>query len=96
MSHGVQSPRAIAKAVIEGFVGGIMAKVVLKSTELHLTWMGQRAHATILASQKEVRQQAMAGISEEDYATVIRVLERIVQNLDGESHAEHGKTGRES
>jgi len=53
------------------------------TVEFHLTEEGRRRHGIILATQKEVRQRAMQGISEEDYATVIRVLKRIVSNLEG-------------
>lgn len=49
-----------------------------------LTDEGRRRHRVILAAQKEVRQRAMQGISEEEYATVIRVLQRMVSNLEGE------------
>lgn len=55
------------------------------AAEFHLTEEGRRQHAIILASQKEVRAQAMQGIGEEEYATVIRVLQRIVSNLGGNS-----------
>ena len=52
------------------------------TVEFQLTEEGRRWHSVILAMQKEVRRQAMQGISEEEYATVIRVLERIVSNLE--------------
>lgn len=48
---------------------------------LNLTAEGQDAHAVILAQQQEVRRRAVAGVSREDYATVIRVLQQIVHNL---------------
>lgn len=53
--------------------------------EFQLTEAGQHQHEVILATQKEVRQQAMQGISQEEYASVIRVLQRIVSNLGGNS-----------
>jgi DNA-binding MarR family transcriptional regulator len=46
---------------------------------------GRLKHQIILESQKKVRQRAMQDIGEEDYATVISVLQRIVQNLEGET-----------
>ena len=46
-----------------------------------LTDEGRQRHAVILAAQKEVRLRAMQGISEAEYVTVIRVLQRIVNNL---------------
>jgi DNA-binding MarR family transcriptional regulator len=51
--------------------------------EFQLTKEGQRRHEAIFATQKQVRQRAMAGISEEEYVTVIRVLRQIVSNLGG-------------
>jgi DNA-binding MarR family transcriptional regulator len=52
--------------------------------QFQLTKEGQRRHEAIFATQKEVRQRAMQGISEEEYATVIRVLQQMVTNLSGE------------
>jgi len=53
------------------------------TVEFHLTEEGRRRHGILLATQKEVRQRAMQGISEEKYTMVIRVLKRIVTNLEG-------------
>src|SRR3990172_5372944 len=53
------------------------------TVEFQLTEEGRRRHGIILVAQKEVRRRAMQGISEEEYATVIRVLKRIVTNLEG-------------
>ena len=50
-----------------------------------LTMQGERIYETALASQKEVRQRSMKGISEVDYATTVRVLQLIVENLRDES-----------
>lgn len=46
-----------------------------------LTDQGQRLHQTALALQKEVRQQAVRGVSEADYATTVQVLQQLVKNL---------------
>lgn len=46
-----------------------------------LTEQGRRVHTTALESQTEVRQRAVQGISREDYATTVRVLQRMVENL---------------
>lgn len=46
------------------------------------TGEGQRQHGIVLATQKEVRRRAMQGISQEEYVTVVRVLQRIVSNLE--------------
>ena len=56
-----------------------------KSGDLTLTEKGRAGHAAALEVQGEVRRRASAGISADDYATVLRVLERMVANLeDGE------------
>ena len=54
-----------------------------RAVEFQLTEEGRRRHGVILATQKEVRRRAMQGISEEEYATVIRALQRIVSNSEG-------------
>jgi hypothetical protein len=46
---------------------------------------GRLKHQVILGSQKEIRQRAMQGIREEDYTTVMSVLQRMVENLEGKS-----------
>ncbi len=53
-----------------------------------LSTLGQRTHATALVLQKEVRQQAMRGISEGDYESTIAVLQQIVENLTVEEIAQ--------
>jgi DNA-binding MarR family transcriptional regulator len=52
-----------------------------RPAEFQLTAEGRQHHGTILVTQKEAREQTMQGISEADYATVIRVLQQIVHNL---------------
>ncbi|MGE0040955.1 MAG: MarR family winged helix-turn-helix transcriptional regulator [Vicinamibacterales bacterium] len=49
---------------------------------IHVTPAGRRAHETIHAAQVEVRRRAMDGVDEADYRTVIRVLQRLVANLE--------------
>lgn len=51
------------------------------SGELQLSEAGQRHHERIFTTQKEVRQRVMQGISQDEYATTIRVLQQIVENL---------------
>lgn len=51
------------------------------SGEYQLTEAGQTQHERIFATQKEVRQRAMQGISQDEYATTVRVLRQIVENL---------------
>lgn len=50
--------------------------------EFRLSAQGRAVHATALAVQKKIRRQAVRGITETDYLTTIRVLQRIVANLD--------------
>jgi DNA-binding MarR family transcriptional regulator len=57
------------------------------AAELYLTEEGRRQHEVLFAAQREVRRRAMHGISEEEYATVIRVLQQMVSNLREESAA---------
>jgi DNA-binding MarR family transcriptional regulator len=52
--------------------------------ESQLTEEGHHQHEIIFTTQKKIRQQAMQDISEEEYSTVIRVLQQIVSNLEGE------------
>jgi DNA-binding MarR family transcriptional regulator len=42
-------------------------------------------HAAALASQQAFRARAMSGISDDEYATTIRVLQRLVENLRNQS-----------
>lgn len=51
-------------------------------TGLALTEQGTTGHRAIFALQRAIRQRAMQGISEDDYAIVIRVLQQIVANLE--------------
>jgi hypothetical protein len=50
-----------------------------------LSQEGRMNHQTRLEAQKKVRQRAVQGISEEEYTTVIKVVQRRVENLEGES-----------
>jgi DNA-binding MarR family transcriptional regulator len=47
--------------------------------------IGQRKHDVVLQAQQEARQLVMKGITQEDYATVMRVLQQVVTNIEGES-----------
>jgi DNA-binding MarR family transcriptional regulator len=57
--------------------------LVHRENRFQLSDEGRARHQIILETQKKVRQSAMQGISEEDYTTVINVLQRIVSNLEG-------------
>ncbi len=64
------------------------------AADIRLTDEGQRTHAAILALQNDVRRKAMQGISEEEYTTVINVLQRMVTNLEGSSDSTRQQSGR--
>lgn len=49
---------------------------------LMLTDAGKTKRDTIFALQREVRRRAMQGITEQEYAIVLDVLQRIVNNLE--------------
>ena len=50
--------------------------------QLALTGAGKAKRETVFELQSEVRRRAMQGITEQEYATVIDVLERMVRNLE--------------
>lgn len=49
--------------------------------DFQLTDRGRTHHTSILTAQKSIRQQAMQGITAEEYAMTIQVLQRMVANL---------------
>lgn len=51
-------------------------------TELMLTNAGKTEREAIFQLQSEVRRRAMQGISDQEYTTVIDVLQRMVNNLE--------------
>jgi DNA-binding MarR family transcriptional regulator len=53
-------------------------------SELEITEAGREGHARVLRIQDGLRRRAVQGVSEEEYATALRVLERIVVNLDSD------------
>lgn len=77
--------RLIARGWIDEAVG---------SQELQLTETGQHQHERIFTTQKEVRQRAMQGISQDEYATVIRVLQQIVENLSESASHQRKKSAQ--
>lgn len=77
-------PFADAPALVEALERLVQREAVESSPgtpEYRLTPSGGRLHAAAAASQDALRRRAMEGISENDYATAVRVLQRIVQNL---------------
>ncbi len=49
---------------------------------LQFTPEGRRRYRAIAARQRQVRRQTLEGVSEEEHATFVRVLQRIVANLE--------------
>ena len=70
--------------IIDGFVEeGWLAKAGEgDGAQLALTEAGKAKRETVFELQSEVRRRAMQGITEQEYATVIDVLERMVRNLE--------------
>ncbi len=52
------------------------------TTEYTLTEAGKAQRETIFIQQSEVRKRTMQGISEQEYQTVIDVLQRMAKNLE--------------
>src|SRR5690606_3109679 len=62
-------------SVLEGLLNrGFVEEERSGSGRLRLTAPGRAVHAAALEVQKKIRQQAVQGITEADYATTIRVL----------------------
>jgi DNA-binding MarR family transcriptional regulator len=70
--------------LVEGFVqeGWLVKRGEGDAAELALTDAGKAQRDSVFKLQIEVRRRAMQGISEQEYATVINVLQRIVKNLE--------------
>jgi DNA-binding MarR family transcriptional regulator len=70
--------------IVDGFVeeGWLVRRGEGDAAQLTLTDAGKAKRETIFKLQSEVRRRAMQGISEQEYATVIDVLQRIVKNLE--------------
>lgn len=52
------------------------------SDDLRLTDAGKQQYQAALSLQSEVRKRVVRGVGEEEYTTVIRVLQKIVDNLE--------------
>lgn len=70
--------------IIDGFVkeGWLVVRGEGDAAQLTLTEAGRTRRETVFKLQSEVRRRAMQGITEQEYATVIDVLERMVRNLE--------------
>ncbi|HZA47201.1 MAG TPA: MarR family winged helix-turn-helix transcriptional regulator [Rubrobacter sp.] len=69
---------------IDGFIkeGWLVKRGEGDAAQLMLTDVGKAQRETAFKLQSEVRRRAMQGISEQEYATVVDVLERMVKNLE--------------
>ncbi|MGE3274782.1 MAG: MarR family winged helix-turn-helix transcriptional regulator [Vicinamibacterales bacterium] len=77
-AHGVDA--ILARLEGRGWIACRAAEA--GAVSIHVLPEGRRAHEAIHADQVEVRRRAMDGVSEGDYQTVIRVLQRLVSNLE--------------
>jgi DNA-binding MarR family transcriptional regulator len=75
--------------IIDGFVkeGWLVKRGKGDAAQLMLTDAGKAKRETVFKLQSEVRRRAMRGVTEQEYAKVIDVLQRVVKNL--ESATEH-------
>jgi len=70
--------------IIDGFIkeGWLLKRGEGDAAQLMLTDVGKAQRETAFKLQSEVRRRTMQGISEQEYATVIDVLQRMVKNLE--------------
>jgi DNA-binding MarR family transcriptional regulator len=77
-------------AMVDDVVGGLVQRgLVSSSTEdgFNLTPVGTELYERALLAQQVVRQRAVAGISETEYATMVGALQRLVENLERDDAA---------
>lgn len=80
----VLSPFADAESVGE-VLSKLADKGFIRSSEgqrYSLTSAGADLFERALLTQREIRQRASSGISEADYSTAVKVLKRLVENLE--------------
>lgn len=87
--HEIMRPFADVDAV-EAVLGRLAARGLIESTDGHaeglrLTDRGRHAHHVAAQTQQEIRRRAVQGISEVDYATTVRSLQRLVANLEDDA-----------
>jgi DNA-binding MarR family transcriptional regulator len=70
--------------LIDGFVkeGWLIRHGEGDGAQLAITDAGKDKRETVFKRQSEVRRRAMRGITEQEYTTVIDVLQRVVKNLE--------------
>jgi DNA-binding MarR family transcriptional regulator len=90
LRHLAQELRSFAdEATLEASVGRLVDRGwVSRRSEsdavvLALTDAGAKAYEQALSVQTTVRQQLMRGIAPEEYQMVVRILQTIVENLEG-------------
>jgi DNA-binding MarR family transcriptional regulator len=70
--------------ILDGFVkqGWLVGRSDGDTTAVMLTDAGKTERDTIFKLQREVRRRAMQGITDQEYAIVLDVLQRMVNNLE--------------
>jgi DNA-binding MarR family transcriptional regulator len=70
--------------LIDGFVkeGWLIRHGEGDDAQLAITDAGKDKRETVFKLQSEVRRRAMRGITEQEYTTLIDVLQRVVKNLE--------------
>ena len=74
-----QLEEILSSFVVEGW---LVKRGDGNEAELQLTDAGEAQREAIFKLQSDVRRRAVQGISEQEYTTVIDVLQRIVNNLE--------------
>lgn len=75
--------RAEVERVLAGLVDrGLVDRVPGPDPQARLTEEGTEVYERALARQRKVRRRAVSGVSEAEYSTAIRVLERMAENLE--------------
>lgn len=81
----VESFRPFASAFdVIGTLDGLAGRHVVTSTDdaFSLTEVGAEIYERALAVQQDIRREAFDGVSQSDYDTTMRVIERVVANLE--------------
>lgn len=77
-------------ATIEQALQQLITRELVRAKDLQcftLTDSGEKIYHQALIRQQAVRQQTMAGISENDYAVTLSVLQKLVENLEADNIA---------
>ncbi|HEX6999919.1 MAG TPA: MarR family winged helix-turn-helix transcriptional regulator [Gammaproteobacteria bacterium] len=75
-------------------VGELARRGLVESTDegrgLCLSAEGKRRHQAALETQRALRLRAFEGVSEAEYTTTMKVLQRVAENLSGEETPDDG------